>query len=139
MATSAQAYPQSRIRSSDDTRRSTTEDPHAWCPSMRGHVYLIWATGTHRFTIGFTRGDPQRRCAALQQVTPVMLTVIASRPGTVQLEQGIHHCLRTYRVAGEEWVELPEDVVWGVCRWFGLIMPDTPETKTAIEIPYGHR
>ena len=86
-----------------------------------GRVYLLWAAGTQRFKIGFSK-DVATRSAAIEASSPCPIRVVADMPGTVADEQSLHYRFRKHR-SHREWFVLPEDAVWRALAVFGISRP----------------
>lgn len=85
-------------------------------PNEIGTVYLIEAVRTRQFKIGFTSLAPEKRLAALQNSTPVILVLRATRPGTLALEKALHFHFRHDRIKGE-WFNLGSNAIGAFLAW----------------------
>lgn len=90
-------------------------------PNKVGFVYFLWAEGTNRFKIGFTRSDIDKRALAIMNYSPVPIRIQGVRFGSRHDEAALHSELKDYRLHSE-WFELPEPVVWRLLRWFGALI-----------------
>jgi hypothetical protein len=86
---------------------------------MEPRVYVLWAEGTRRFKIGYTRGLVDDRAAAIMAMSPLPLRIVAEALGTRRDEMRLHAALRQYRSHGE-WFSLPEPAVWWLLRQCGI-------------------
>lgn len=69
-----------------------------------GFVYVIHAVGTNRVKIGYS-ADPANRLSELQTASPFPLDLVGTRPGTPDMERGLHrHLYKHHRVG--EWFEI---------------------------------
>ena len=66
-----------------------------------GFVYFIRCVGTPFVKIGFTRGRPEARVAALQVGCPLTLAVSGTDYGPPSLERHYHYRFRKCRIHGE--------------------------------------
>lgn len=82
-------------------------------------VYVLWAEGTSRFKVGYTKGDVDERAAQIMAMSPVPLRIVAERAGGRKAEMSLHHALRPFRCHGE-WFDLPEDAVWWLFEQCGI-------------------
>ena len=85
---------------------------------------MLWAEGTTRFKIGFTReSTADKRALQLMASSPFPLRIIATKAGTTRDEQEAHFLAHAFRTHGE-WFALPEAAVWWLLRWFGVALPE---------------
>jgi len=88
-------------------------------PKNIGILYLIHATGTSLYKIGFST-NTANRLKALQAASASKLVLLAERPGTVQDERKLHNKLYRFRQHGE-WFKFRDDEF--ALRRFGKIAP----------------
>ena len=67
------------------------------------NIYFIG--GAELVKIGFTAGDPRKRCAQLQVGSPHPLALLGAIPGTRATERRLHRRFAKYRVS-REWFRL---------------------------------
>lgn len=82
-------------------------------------VYVLWAEGTSRFKVGYTKGAVDERAAQIMSMSPFPLRIVAEAQGGRKQEMAIHYALRPYRVHGE-WFDLPEETVWWLFSEMGV-------------------
>lgn len=85
-------------------------------------VYVLWAEGTHRFKIGWTKGSVDERAAQIMAMSPLPLRIVAEGDGTKQQEGWLHAQLHRFRAHGE-WFVLPEDAVRWLLGAFDIWLP----------------
>ncbi|WTK18303.1 GIY-YIG nuclease family protein (plasmid) [Streptomyces sp. NBC_01525] len=73
------------------------------------HVYLIGSPGSSTAKIGRSK-DPEKRLAGFQTGCPLPLSVLATHPGSHELETALHRHFAEHRLHGE-WFDLGEDPV----------------------------
>jgi hypothetical protein len=103
--------------------------------NVTGLVYIIRAEESRRVKIGYTSTEPVGRLNALQTGSPERLSLVATFPGSMDLERAIHAMLSGSRMHGE-WFDDTEHVrlfVAGVC----VSRPMTTEEMAAIPSPLG--
>lgn len=76
-------------------------------PKPDGFTYIVWATGTNLYKIGFSN-DVDRRIGSLKSGSPHPLEVILTVPGT-HVEKILHGIFADYRKHGE-WFEFDNDL-----------------------------
>lgn len=94
-------------------------------------VYVLWAEGTHRFKVGYTRVGVDRRALEIAAMSPLALRIVAEAQGGPPMERRLHDALRRYRVHGE-WFDLPEDAVWWLLGQCGA---DVQRERHGVELP----
>jgi len=72
---------------------------------MTGIIYIIQATGTDRYKVGFTARDPVKRLAELQIGSPFPLELNHFFSGSMREEKDLHEALSPFHVGGE-WFEI---------------------------------
>jgi hypothetical protein len=87
-----------------------------------GWVYFIACHETGRIKIGFTKGDPMKRIAALQTGCSTELALIACHPGTPNTEKLLHEKFKNCRLH-REWFAISDelrayiiDTCWAMCE-----------------------
>lgn len=105
-------------RNPDGTMDGSIYQPAGGYPvgrSVTGFAYAISAPDRKLVKIGCT-GDPQKRLAALQSASPLLLSIIWRQVGGYELEQHLHKTLVRRRVRGE-WFDFSDaDAVWMIAR-----------------------
>lgn len=95
--------------------------------SKRGRIYFLKAEQSKRIKIGFTTGDPEERLRALQTGSSERLVVMASVPGSMADERGLHDRYESANVSGE-WFD-PVDDLTGFVE--GIIWSQQQEVEAA--------
>lgn len=72
-------------------------------------VYVLGARGVNVVKIGRTN-NLERRLAAIQRMSPVLLTALWTHPGGKELERHLHKCFKDRRSHGE-WFRFDSDPV----------------------------
>lgn len=73
--------------------------------NAQGFVYVMWAKGANRIKIGHSF-SPKDRLRAIQTGCPFPVEILATWPGSQELERRIHRYLSQFRQVGE-WFEVP--------------------------------
>lgn len=79
---------------------------------MLGTVYVLVDRDHGRFKVGWTGGDPEKRCRAIATAAGIELELIASYPGTRADEAAAHRDLAPWHIMGEWFRQTPEVVDW---------------------------
>jgi hypothetical protein len=80
-------------------------------------IYLVHALESDFYKIGFAT-DVKKRLAALRTACPFALKLLATRDGTIGIEQSIHAHLRKHHVRGE-WFQFasPPQAMYFFAEW----------------------
>lgn len=97
--------------------------------TLASSVYFIRAGASEHIKIGFCRGDPKRRLAALQTGNPEHLTLLATIRGDQTEERRWHEAFADSRVRGEWFADSPDMIAAvgrakdGLCWWDAMSPP----------------
>lgn len=96
-------------------------------PENPGTVYFMQSSICTK--IGYTKGDPMERLAAMQTGNPHYIVLAATIAGSRQLERALHELFADYHYRGE-WYEMPPRWAAKVRRWL-LDIGSDPELFTS--------
>lgn len=77
-------------------------------PPRVTHVYLVRASGTNRYKVGFTSTAVEKRLSGLRTNAPYPLELVAYREGSKETESALHKILKPYS-SHLEWFECEDE------------------------------
>ena len=87
--------------------------------TAEGWVYLLWARGTDRLKVGFTRHPIDKRVGQIRWGSPYPIELVGAVRARMANERTLHRFLRPWRVHGE-WFAPEGLVLKALLFWFDV-------------------